>query len=322
MSLFFRRIFYKNTQFRLAIPILSNDFSKGFIKNNSIKLMEAEEMTKNLDWLKLLLQCKDNIRRQITPIIKASKKSQSNLGIGAGGDPIKEIDLVAEKAIIETLKEHITSFTLVSEESGIIEYGENPDKNFLTIDPIDGTTNVIRGIPFFATSIAVSTRPALSTVHTALVADLFHNVTYIAQKGRGSYRDNRRISPSENIPLEEAIIGIDLNTYKAEKIIPKLTRLIKKTKHIRHLGANALEICYVANGTIDAFVDIRGKLRTTDMAAAWLISKEAGAKITSPEGKPLDVKLAPQNKVAFIAANPQIHKIILKTIENPEKEKL
>ena len=283
--------------------------------------MEAEEMAKNLDWLKLLLRCKDNVRRQITPLIKASQKSKSNFGIGAGGDPIKEIDLVAEKAIIETLRESKISFTLISEESGTIEYGENSYENFLTVDPIDGTTNVTRGIPFFATSIAVSTRPALNTVHTALVADLFHNVTYIAQKGKGSYRDNRRISPSENIPLEEAIIGIDLNTYKAEKIIPQLTRLIKKTKHIRHLGANALEICYVADGTIDAFVDIRGKLRTTDMAAAWLILKESGAKITSPEGKSLDAKLAPQSKVAFIAASPQIHKIILETIENPEKEK-
>lgn len=278
-------------------------------------------MAKNLDWLKLLLRCKDNVRRQITPLIKASQKSKSNFGIGAGGDPIKEIDLVAEKAIIETLRESKISFTLISEESGTIEYGENSCENFLTVDPIDGTTNVTRGIPFFATSIAVSTRPALNTVHTALVADLFHNVTYIAQKGKGSYRDNRGISPSENIPLEEAIIGIDLNTYKAEKIIPQLTRLIKKTKHIRHLGANALEICYVADGTIDAFVDIRGKLRTTDMAAAWLILKESGAKITSPEGKPLDAKLTPQSKVAFIAASPQIHKIILETIENPEKEK-
>jgi len=71
----------------------------------------------------------------------------------------------------------------------------------------------------------------------------------------------------------------------------------------------------VADGTIDAFIDIRGKLRTTDMAAAWLITKEAGGKITSPEGSPLKVRLDPKQKVAFIAANPKIHKIILETIK-------
>ena len=272
-------------------------------------------MTKNSDWLKILIQCKDNIQRQIKPLLKTLKKPQPNLGIGAGGDPIKQIDLAAEKAIIETLKEHKVSFTLISEESGIIKHGENPDENFLTVDPIDGTTNLTRGIPFYATSIAVSTKQVLNTVHTALVADLFHNITYTAQKGKGSHRNNSKIHPSKNTALEEAVIGVDLNTYKIKKVAPKLTKLIQKTKHIRHLGANALEICYVADGTIDAFIDIRGKLRTTDMAAAWLITKEAGGKITSPEGSPLKVRLDPKQKVAFIAANPKIHKIILETIK-------
>jgi fructose-1,6-bisphosphatase/inositol monophosphatase family enzyme len=68
----------------------------------------------------------------------------------------------------------------------------------------------------------------------------------------------------------------------------------------------------VADGTIDGFVDIRGKLRSTDMAGACLIIKEAGAKITTPEGKPLSVKLDPKKTVSFIAAaNPKIHRKIL-----------
>jgi len=116
------------------------------------------------------------------------------------------------------------------------------------------------------------------------------------------------------------VIGIDLNTYKIPEIAPQITGLIRKTKHIRHLGANALELCYVADGTTDAFIDIRGKLRTTDMAAACLIIGEAGAKITTPKGKLLNVKLDPKQKVAFIAAaNQKIHKTILNLIK-PEKE--
>jgi myo-inositol-1(or 4)-monophosphatase len=277
-------------------------------------------MTQKINWLQILTECKNVIRTQITPLLKTLKQPQPNLGIGAGGDPIRHIDLIAENTITSTLENHNVSFTLISEESGIKKYGKNPQEHFVTADPIDGTTNLTRGIPFYATSIAVSTKPTLNTIHTALVADLYHSITYTAQKGEGAYRENKKITPSKETLLEEAVIGVDLNTYKIQEIIPKLTSLIQKTKHIRHLGANALELCYVADGTTDAFIDIRGKLRATDMAAAWLILEEAGAKITTPEEKPLNIKLNPKQKVAFVAsANQRIHKTILNLIK-PRKE--
>ena len=279
-------------------------------------------MTKQTNWLNILTQCKNNILKQITPLLKTVNQPQPNLGIGAGGDPIKQIDLTAENAITNTLKNHKISFTLISEESGVKEYGKTPYKHYVTADPIDGTTNLTRGIPFYATSIAISTKPTLNTIHTALVADLFHNVTYTAQKGKGAHRNNKKITPSKEESLEEAVIGMDINTYKIQKIIPQLTNLIQKTKHIRHLGANALELCYVADGTTDAFIDIRGKLRTTDMAAAWLIIQEAGAKITTPEGKTLTINLDPKQNVTFIAAaNQKIHKTILNLIKTKKETK-
>jgi myo-inositol-1(or 4)-monophosphatase len=275
---------------------------------------------KQINWLQILTECKNNIQKQITPQLKTLKQPQPNLGTGAGGDPIKQIDLTAENAIINTLKEKGISFTLISEESGVKEYGENPNEHFVTADPIDGTTNLTRGIPFYATSIATSTKPILSTIHTALVADLYHNITYTAQKEKGAYRNNKKLTPSKETSLEEAVIGIDLNTIKIQKIIPQITRLTQKTKHIRHLGANALELCYVADGTTDAFIDIRGKLRTTDMAAAWLILQEAKAIITTLEGKPLNTKLDPKEKVRFIAAaNKEIYTTIFNLIK-PKKE--
>jgi len=269
-------------------------------------------MQRKVNWMQVLLRCKDNVQEKIRPLLKTLNQPQPGLGIGAGGDPIKRIDLAAENAITDTLKKHKITFTLISEESGIIEHGRGAGKYCVTVDPIDGTTNLIRGAPFYATSIAVSTEPNINKVHAGLVTDLFHGVTYSAQKGRGSYRGNRRITPSKNTSLEEAVIGLDLNSYRVKKIVPKLTALLEVTKHIRHFGANALEMCYVADGTTDAFIDIRGKLRTTDMAAAWLIIEEAGALITTPEGLPLEVKLDPREKVEFIAAaNKEIHKKIL-----------
>jgi len=273
------------------------------------------------DWPQMLLQCKNRIQEQIAPVLKTLNQPQPDLGIGAGGDPIKTIDLAAENAIVGTLTRRGISFTLISEESGVREYGETPQECYVTVDPIDGTTNLMRGLPFFATSIAVSGKPFLENVHSALVADLFRDVTYTAQKGKGSCRGDESIYPSDNVSLEDAVIGMDLNSYKVDRIVPRLTGLIKKTKHIRHFGANALELCYVADGSTDAFIDIRGKLRTTDVAAACLIMKEAGATLTTSNGKPLSAKLDPGQKVEFIAAaNIEIHRRILGLVK-PGKEK-
>jgi myo-inositol-1(or 4)-monophosphatase len=278
-------------------------------------------MTRQTSWLHILAECKNNIREQIAPLLETLNQPQPYLGLGAGGDPIRRVDLAAESAIIETLRRHKISFTLISEESGINEYGKTPREHFVTADPIDGTTNLMRGIPFYATSIAVSTKPTLHAIDTALVADLFHDITYTAQKGEGAYRNSQNITPSKNTSLEEAVIGIDLNTYRIQRIVPRLTSLIQRTKHIRHLGANALELCYVADGTTDAFIDVRGKLRATDVAAAWLIEQEVGAKITTPMGKPLDIKLDPKQRVAFIAAaNKKIHRTILNIVKPEEEE--
>ena len=112
------------------------------------------------------------------------------------------------------------------------------------------------------------------------------------------------------------MVGLDVNSYKIKEIASKLTDLIQKTTHIRHFGANALELCYVADGKTEAFVDIRGKLRTTDLAAAYLIVKEAGGAVTTPTGEALNVNLDPKQTVKFVASgNPQIHKTILSLVK-------
>jgi myo-inositol-1(or 4)-monophosphatase len=273
-----------------------------------------------IEWLQVLVRCRDNVKAHIQPLLKTLKEPQPDLGMGAGGDAMKPVDLAAEKAIVETLQQYGISFTLVSEESGVKEFGKAPQHCYVTVDPIDGTTNLVRGLPFYASSIAVSAKPEISSVHAALVADLSHGKTYVAEAGKGSYRDGKKIAPSAVASLGEAVIGLDLNTYRVGKIVPQLTLLIEATKHIRHFGANALELCYVAEGLTDAFLDIRGKLRTTDIAAAFLILQEAGGTITAPNGKALNAQLDPKEKVTFVASgNPQIHKTILSLIESKKE---
>jgi myo-inositol-1(or 4)-monophosphatase len=273
-------------------------------------------MKTQTDWQQLLAVCKDNVKTHVRLFLKTLKEAQPDLGVGAGGDKMKLVDLAAEKAIVETMLENVVSFTLVSEESGIKEFGSKPKDCFVTVDPIDGTTNLVRGLPFYCTSIAISNQPTSSTVFAACVADLFHGVTYTALKGKGAFRDGQKISPSSTKTLDEAVIGLDLNTYRIKAVAPQVSALIQETKHIRHFGANALELCYVAEGLTDAFVDVRGKLRATDVAAAFLIMKEAGGIVTSPEGEPLDIKLDPQQTVKFVASgNREIHEKILSFIK-------
>jgi len=279
-------------------------------------------MKRQIDWIPVLVQCRDSVQRQIAPLIGTLKQQQPDLGIGAGGDPIRQVDLAAEKAIVNTLESFGISFTLISEESGIEEYGGRPCECYVTTDPIDGTTNLLRGIPFSATSIAISTKQTLNTVFAALVADLNHEVVYTAQKGKGAFLNGKRITSSKLTTIDEAVIGLDLNTYRIQKIARQVTSLIENTKHIRPFGANALELCYVADGRTDAFVDLRGKLRTTDIAAAWLMLKEAGARMVLPSGKTLNAKLSPKQHVSFIAAgNPQIQEIILDLIRTKKEAK-
>jgi len=271
---------------------------------------------KLIDWLEILEACSKKMRGEILNLYQTTEAGRG-FGLGAGGDVKKKIDLVAEKSLIETLREHKASCTLISEESGTKRIGAEPSRFTLTADPLDGTTNALRGLPFMATSLAVSRRPCIKDVETAIVADLLHNVTYTAQRSRGAYRNKKQIKPSMTSSLEEAVIGVDFNTFKAEEIVNRMIRVFEQTKHLRHLGANALEICYVADGTTDAFIDLRGKLRVTDMAAAQLILREAGGIITTPEGKDLDAPLNAAQRVSFIAAaNKTIHDKIRKLLKN------
>jgi myo-inositol-1(or 4)-monophosphatase len=260
------------------------------------------------EWLEILLECSRNIRKNTLHLLQ-KPQHQTSYGTGAGGDTTYQIDHIAENTIINTIKHHNIAFTLISEEAGIKKIGKNP-QHYITIDPIDGTTNALRGMPFVATSIAVSEKPQLQNVTHALVTDLHHDITYTAQKGEGAHKNNKKITSSKMTTLENLILGIEATT-KTPQHINALIALLQSTKHPRHFGADALEICYVADGTTDGFVDLRDKLRVTDMAAAQLILTEAGGIITAPDGKKLNVPLAPTERISFIAiANKTLHRRI------------
>jgi len=267
-----------------------------------------------MNWLEILHECSQKIRKEALTLY-GSPEAAIGFGVGAGGDIMKKIDLAAEKALIDCLDKHEISCTLVSEEAGTKKIGSQPSQFYVTTDPVDGTTNAVRGLPFSATVIAVSRGPWLRDVETALVTDIVHNITYTAQKNRGAFKNGERIKPSETFEIADAVIGVDLNTFKIEELLTKLEGLFRVGKHFRHFGANALEICYVADGSTDAFIDIRGKLRVTDMVASYLILREAGGIMVTPEGEELNLPLAPTQRLSFIAAsNRRIYETIKESL--------
>jgi myo-inositol-1(or 4)-monophosphatase len=267
-------------------------------KHHAIIQLEVKAM----DWLEILQECSQKMKKAALRYY-GSPEAAVGFGVGAGGDTSKRIDLAAEKALIDCLGKHEISCTLISEEAGTKKIGFGQPEFYVTTDPVDGTTNSVRGLPFSAVVIAVSRRPWLQDVETAIVTDIVHDITYTAQKNGGAFRNGKKIKPSETAKLEDAVIGVDLNTFKIRELLTKLEGLFKSGKHFRHFGANALEICYVADGSTDAFIDIRGKLRVTDMVASYLILREAGGIILTPEGEELNVPLAATQRLSFIAAS-------------------
>jgi myo-inositol-1(or 4)-monophosphatase len=267
-----------------------------------------------MNWMEILQECSQKMRKAAL-MYYGSPKAAVGFGVGAGGDTSKRIDLAAEKALINCLAKHEINCTLVSEEAGTKKIGFGQPEYYVTTDPVDGTTNAVRGLPFSANVIAVSKQPWLKDVEAGIVHDIVHDVTYTAQKGEGAFRNGKRIKPSETSKIEDAVIGVDLNSFRIEELVPKLTGLFRIGKHFRHFGANALELCYVTDGTTDAFVDIRGKLRVTDLVASYLVLREAGGIILTTEGQELNVPLEATQRLSFIAAsNMKMYETIKKAV--------
>lgn len=222
------------------------------------------------------------------------------VGIGAGGDVTKGFDHIAEIAIIEYLQ-NFGSFTLVSEEAGVQTIGQRP-KGFVVLDPIDGSTNLSHGLHICCIAIAFGTEPTFRGMEAAIVLDVFSGRCYHAVQGGGAYRDSVRIQPAGSSQVEECIVGVD-SDFPAYIVMKASSNMqTHRIRYTRHLGSNALELCYVADGTLDGFVDLRGAFRGTDLAAASLILREAGATLIDHKGQILEGKCTNNETYSLVAA--------------------
>ncbi len=256
--------------------------------------------------INLLKKIAITVYEVIHPILGSSiaaEKSQR----GAGGDISMHIDLLAEKIIIDTLKSENVDTLLISEEIGE-KYIGNRDKainnhNVIIIDPVDGSNNAVRGIPYCSVSIAYAIGKSMEDIKKGLVLDLVSKDIYWAVKGEGAYLNDKKILVSNLDLSDNCFFELNLPKKNAFQYLGKLKPIIERLHRIRILGSSALTLCQVAKGSMEAFINLRKTNRLVDVAAGLLILKEADGLFFSLDGNEIDQKLSMDSKFPFVACN-------------------
>ncbi|MDW0223249.1 MAG: inositol monophosphatase family protein, partial [Nitrososphaeraceae archaeon] len=196
------------------------------------------------------------VRKTVKDLV-GTPEGNTKMGQGAGGDISRKIDIVAEEKVIETIRNSGTNPTIIGEECGTISGNDN---GYIIMDAIDGTTNVTRSIPFNCCSLAYATESKLSTVVDAAIIDITTGDLYYASKGKGTFLNANRITvrKADKIKQDEIIAGINISGVSQE-LLHSIGPFISRLNHIRVFGANALELCFLARGYLDLFMDFRAK---------------------------------------------------------------
>ena len=165
-----------------------------------------------------------------------TEDAAGDFGRGAGGDISRRIDIVAEEAVLECLKDAGFGCTVLGEECGRVEV---PGKNrgFVIMDAIDGSANAVRGVPFFCCSLAFAPQERLSSVTDAVVTDLANAKQYWASEGGGAYCDDRRIRASRANPIY-SIIGVNTSGSTPELLMR--LQPVFEYNHTRHFAQTLL----------------------------------------------------------------------------------
>jgi len=226
--------------------------------------------------------------------------------MGADGTPTKRIDRCAEATAISSFENFGLEFTILSEEMGKKVIGDDP-KYFIYLDPLDGTFNAINGIPFYAISMYIGN----NSCNFGYVFDLAHRIKYYAEEGVGAWTEGSgapcRLKSSSTKSLTDFSIAAYTVRPRTRRIIP----FADMVRRVRTLGCTSLELCLVACGKLDAFVDLRNALRIVDVAAGNLIAKEAGGAVTDGRGRQIKMDGGMWQKQDLVVSNGLAHKELL-----------
>ena len=207
------------------------------------------------------------------------------IDVNPRGGLTREFDLVAEKMVIDYLMTHYPNSKILSEESGFINHHLNDFDYLFVIDPVDGSFNLVRGIPLVGFSIAVFKSDDISTktVTHAIIGNIYSGLYLTAVAGEGAYMREQLITSYLDNPLEEKIVSCSLNRFEADQFI--LFQALNQTfKNIRSFSCSSIELSYVIQGITSAHYDFRKRLTAENFLAAALILEEMGGKLSDLNG--------------------------------------
>ncbi len=221
-------------------------------------------------------------------------------------DLVTSIDKQCEKVIVDTLLKAFRDHGIIAEEGGV---QGNPDSEYQwIIDPIDGTTNFVQGIGHCAVSIALRHN---GKTEIGVVFDPMLNEMFTAARGSGAFLNGRRIRVGSRDSLDGAIIGTAFPTRYRDRMhayLELFSRLISNCADVRRMGAASLDLCYVACGRFDGYLE-QG-LKAWDFSAGDLILREAGGIVTDFMGEPNYVKSG-----NVVSGNPKVLRALLQVCD-------
>lgn len=254
--------------------------------------------------IKLLAhQIVDKIYRKIKRESKQHFFEMSKtVDIGADGTPTKHIDKIAEEVAIKLIEKSEIKINMLSEEAGFLDFG---GEYVFVLDPIDGTRNAYRGIPFYSVSLAIG-KSKISNVEYGIVKNIPTGDVFIGEKNKGAFLNNIQISVSD-VPSNEIVSSIVLGKIRDSKTIS-----LTKKNNVRSLGSASLEMCMVATGAIDFYFVGKEYMRVVDIAASTLIVREAGGFVKNLSDEELDMGFNLTDRTSVVAACSEelIHRII------------
>ncbi len=240
-----------------------------------------------------------------------------NLQVSRKGpaDFVGTADLKAERVLREELRKARPDYGFLMEESGARAGAEGCTRRWI-VDPLDGTSNFLHGLPHFAISIALEDA---GEVIAALVHDPIKNDLFYAEKGIGAYLNHRRMRVSSRRRLDDALIATGIpfkgrgGEEERQRFQAELDKVMTETAGVRRWGTASLDLAYVAAGRYEGFWE-RG-LEIWDIAAGILLVREAGGLVSTIEGKHLQLE-----GPSILAANDQLHRDLFKLLRQTRPE--
>jgi myo-inositol-1(or 4)-monophosphatase len=243
------------------------------------------------DWLAVCRAARADVERVLGELPTRAER-EPVVGDGEGGDETTAIDAAAERAILHRFRGE--GVRIVSEEVGT----EGEGRTVVVVDPIDGSLNAKRGIPFFAISIAIADGDTMDDVHTAYVYDFGTREEWTAVKGGGARLDGAALAELPKDTIE--ILSFEATTTSF--VADNAARFVGTAHRLRVMGSLAVTLCHLAAGRVDGVVSLKGA-RSVDIAAAQLLVRERGCAIELPEAPPFgDAPLDLERRSRVVAA--------------------